>query len=265
MFSPISGINMSVVPTGVVEIVSSGSLLLAIPLAMLAGVISFLSPCVLPLVPGYLSYAAGIAGARANAKRTSITKSRAFWGTLLFVIGFSIVFVSFGALFGAAGQFFIEQQKIIQTLSGVIIIILGLGFLGLIPALNREVRVHRIPTGTLAGALIMGITFGIGWTPCIGPTLAAVQGMALTEASAGRGAILSAAFSLGLGLPFISIGLMLERGVKAVALLRSHSKGIMHFGGVLLIAIGLLLVTGYWNELTITLRVWASNWDGWLL
>jgi cytochrome c-type biogenesis protein len=255
MFSPISGINMSVVPTGVVEIVSSGSLLLAIPLAMLAGVISFLSPCVLPLVPGYLSYAAGIAGARANAKRTSITKSRAFWGTLLFVIGFSIVFVSFGALFGAAGQFFIEQQKIIQTLSGVIIIILGLGFLGLIPALNREVRVHRIPTGTLAGALIMGITFGIGWTPC----------MALTEASAGRGAILSAAFSLGLGLPFIFIGLMLERGVKAVALLRSHSKGIMHFGGVLLIAIGLLLVTGYWNELTITLRVWASNWDGWLL
>lgn len=251
--------------SGVVEIVSGGSLLLAFPLAMAAGLVSFLSPCVLPLVPGYLSYAAGVAGARAGARRTTVTKSRAFWGTLLFVLGFSIVFISFGAIFGAAGQFFIENQKIIQSLSGVVIIVMGLGFLGLIPALQREVRVHRVPTGTLAGALIMGITFGIGWTPCIGPTLAAVQGMALSEANATRGAILSAAFCLGLGIPFLLIGLMLERGVKAVALLRSHSKGIMKTGGFLLIAIGLLLVTGYWNELTIILRVWASNWTGWLL
>lgn len=251
--------------TGIVEVVSNGSLLLAFPLAMAAGVVSFLSPCVLPLVPGYLSYAAGIAGARANAKRTTFSRSRSFWGTLLFVLGFSAVFVSFGALFGAAGQFFIEQQKLIQTLSGVLIIVMGLGFLGLIPALQREVRIHRFPTGTLIGAFIMGITFGIGWTPCIGPTLAAVQGMALNEASASRGALLSLAFCLGLGLPFIFIGLMLERGVKTIGALRSHSKGIMQFGGVLLIAIGLLLVTGYWNDLTIALRVLASRWTGWLL
>lgn len=251
--------------SGVVEVVSTGSLLLAFPLAMAAGVVSFLSPCVLPLVPGYLSYAAGLAGTRANSKRTAITKSRTFWGTLLFVFGFSIVFVSFGALFGAAGQFFIEYQKIIQTISGVLIIIMGLGFLGLIPALQREIKVHRVPTDTLFGALIMGITFGIGWTPCIGPTLAAVQGMALTEASAERGAILSAAFCLGLGLPFILIGLMMERGVKAVKALRKHAKGITQFGGALLIAIGLLLVTGLWNEITIVLRVWASDWTGWLL
>ncbi len=251
--------------TGVTEIVNNSSLLLAIPLALAAGVISFLSPCVLPLVPGYLSYAAGIAGARATAKRTSISRSRAFWGTLLFVLGFSIVFVSFGALFGAAGQFFIANQRIIQTISGVLIIILGLGFLGLIPALQREVRVHRVPTGTLVGALIMGITFGIGWTPCIGPTLAAVQTLAFTEADAQRGAILSAAFSFGLGLPFLLIGLMLERGVKAVSALRKHSKRIMQIGGLLLFVIGLLLVTGWWNELTIILRVWASNWTGWLL
>jgi cytochrome c-type biogenesis protein len=250
---------------GVSEIVNSGSLLLAIPLAFTAGVISFLSPCVLPLVPGYLSFAAGIAGARANAKRTKLSRSRAFWGTLLFVIGFSIVFVSFGALFGAAGQFFIANQQIIQTISGVLIIILGLGFLGFIPVLQREVRVHRVPTGTLFGALIMGVTFGIGWTPCIGPTLAAVQGLAFSEANAQRGALLSAAFSFGLGLPFLIIGLMLERGVKAVSALRKHSKFIMQIGGALLILIGLLLVTGLWNEITITLRVWASNWTGWLL
>lgn len=250
---------------GVSEIVNSGSLLLAIPLAFAAGVISFLSPCVLPLVPGYLSFAAGIAGARANSKRTKLSRSRAFWGTLLFVTGFSIVFVSFGALFGAAGQFFIANQQIIQTISGVLIIILGLGFLGFIPVLQREVRVHRVPTGTLLGALIMGLTFGIGWTPCIGPTLAAVQGLAFSEANAQRGALLSAAFSFGLGLPFLIIGLMLERGVKAVSALRKHSKFIMQLGGALLILIGLLLVTGLWNEITITLRVWASNWTGWLL
>ncbi len=253
------------IASGVVEVVNSGSLILALPLAMAAGAISFLSPCVLPLVPGYLSYTAGIAGARANSKRTTVTKSRTFWGTLLFVTGFSIVFVSFGALFGAAGQFFIEYQKLIQTISGVLIIIMGLGFLGFIPVLQREVKMKSVPTGTLVGAFILGITFGIGWTPCIGPTLAAVQGMALNEASAARGALLSAAFCFGLGLPFILIGLMMERGVKAVKVLRTHSKKIMQFGGILLIFIGLLLVTGYWNELTIILRVWASDWTGWLL
>ncbi len=251
--------------SGVAEIVNSGSLLLAIPLAFAAGVISFLSPCVLPLVPGHLSYSAGIAGARANSKRTKLTRSRSFWGTLLFVLGFSIVFVSFGALFGAAGQFFIANQKIIQTLSGVLIIVMGLGFLGFIPLLQREVRLHRVPTGTLVGALIMGVTFGIGWTPCIGPTLAAVQSLAFSEANAQSGALLSAAFSFGLGLPFMMIGLMLERGVKAVSALRKHSKLIMQIGGGLLLVIGLLLVTGLWNELTILLRVWASNWTGWLL
>lgn len=250
---------------GVNEIVNNGSLLLAFPLAFAAGMISFLSPCVLPLVPGYLSYAAGIAGARATAKRTSLTRSRAFWGTLLFVLGFTIVFVSFGALFGAAGQFFIENQRIIQTISGLIIIILGLGFLGFIPVLQREVRIHRVPTGTLLGALIMGITFGIGWTPCIGPTLAAVQTLAFSEASAQRGALLSGAFSIGLGLPFLLIGLLFERGVKALNVLRKHSKVIMQIGGALLIVIGLLLLTGLWNELTIILRVWASDWTGWLL
>ena len=143
---------------------------------------------------------------------------------------------------------------------GVVVVIMGLGFLGVIPALQREVRMHRVPSGTLFGAFLLGAIFAIGWSPCIGPTLAAVQGMALSEASATRGAILSGAYCLGLGLPFVILALLLERGVRTIGFLRRHSRGIMHFGGVMLIVIGLLLVTGYWNDLTITLRVWSAQW-----
>ena len=143
---------------------------------------------------------------------------------------------------------------------GVLVVILGLGFLGVIPALQRDIRIHRIPTGTLLGAFLWGAICAIGWTPCIGPTLAAVQVMALTEASAVRGAILSAAYCLGLGLPFIFLALFFERSIRAVSILRRHSRGIMYFGGVMLTVIGMLLVTGYWNQITIGLRVWASQW-----
>ena len=245
---------------GIVETVTSGSLLIAIPLAFAAGFISFLSPCVLPLVPGYLSYITGVAGARATSKRTSVSKSRAAWGSLVFVAGFSVVFVSYGALFGGIGQVLLEYQRPIQMVMGVLVVILGIGFLGLIPALQRDIRIHRIPTGTLVGAFLLGAIFAIGWTPCIGPTLAAVQVMALSEASATRGALLSAAYCLGLGLPFIFLALFFERSIRAVAVLRRHSRAIMYFGGAMLIVIGMLLVTGYWNELTIGLRVWASQW-----
>lgn len=244
----------------VVQTVTSGSLLLALPLAFAAGLLSFLSPCVLPLVPGYLSYITGVAGARATSKKTTVSRSRAVWGTLVFVSGFSVVFISYGALFGGIGQVLLEHQRMIQMIMGVVVVIMGLGFLGVIPALQRDVRIHRVPSGTLFGAFLLGALFAIGWTPCIGPTLAAVQGMALSEASAVRGAILSAAYCLGLGLPFVIIALMLERGVRTVGFLRRHSRTIMHIGGVMLIVIGLLLVTGYWNDLTITLRVWAAEW-----
>jgi cytochrome c-type biogenesis protein len=244
----------------IVETVTSGSLLLAIPLAFAAGLVSFLSPCVLPLVPGYLSFITGVAGARATAQRTSVSRSRAVWGSLVFVSGFSVVFISYGALFGGIGQLLLEYQRTIQMIMGVVVVILGLGFLGAIPAIQRDIRIHRVPTGTLFGAFLLGALFAIGWTPCIGPTLAAVQGMALNEASAVRGAILSAAYCLGLGLPFVFIALFFERSIRIVKILRRHSRGIMHFGGVMLIVIGLLLVTGYWNDLTVGLRVWAADW-----
>jgi cytochrome c-type biogenesis protein len=156
-----------------------------------------LSPCVLPLVPGYLSYITGVAGARATSKRTSVSKSRAVWGSIIFVAGFSIIFISYGALFGGIGQIFLEYQRPIQMVMGVLVVILGLGFLGVIPALQRDIRIHRIPTGTLLGAFLLGAIFAIGWTPCIGPTLAAVQVMALTEASAVRGATWATIYFVG--------------------------------------------------------------------
>lgn len=242
----------------VASTVTSGSLILALPIALAAGVISFLSPCVLPLVPGYLSFMTGVAGARATGVRT--TRSRALLGTLFFIFGFSIVFVSFGALFGGLGQKLLQHQQLLQSVMGVIIIILGLGFLGVIPALQRQVRLQHRPTGTLAGAFVLGFVFSIGWTPCIGPTLAAVQGLALQEASAVRGALLSFAYCLGLGVPFIVIGLLMEKSIRAVKVLRSHAQLIMHVGGVFLIVIGLLLVTGFWNDVTIWLRNAVPTW-----
>lgn len=252
------------IANGVVEIVSGGSLVLALPLALLAGLISFLSPCVLPLVPGYLSLAAGTAGLDSKLKFGN-SRTRTFWSSVLFVIGFSTVFISFGTLFGSAGKYLIQYQNQIQIVGGLLIITLGIAFLGFISPLQREIRIHKIPRGTYFGALIMGITFGIGWTPCIGPTLATVQTMAISEADAVRGAILSAAFSLGLGIPFIAFGVAMQRGMKVIKFLRGHSKTIVQFGALMLIVIGLLLVTGYWNEITIYLRIWATNWTGWLL
>jgi len=242
------------------DIITSGSMIFAITAAFFAGLLSFLSPCVLPLVPGYLSYMTGVAGAQAKLRKATLTRSRTLWGTLAFITGFSGVFISYGALFGGLGHALVSHQRLIQQVMGVVIIIMGLGFLGLIPAFQREIRVHRIPSGTLLGAFALGALFAIGWTPCIGPTLAAVQGLALSEGSAVRGAILSAAYCAGLGFPFIVIGLMMERGIRAVKVLRKHSRHVMYVGGALLIVIGLLLVTGYWNTLTINLRVWTSQW-----
>lgn len=249
---------MNIAIADVVNTITSGSLFLAFPIAFAAGLISFLSPCVLPLVPGYMSFITGVAGAEATGKQAS--RRRAFIGTVLFVLGFSAIFVSYGALFGGMGQVLIRHQRDIQIVMGAVVIVLGLGFLGLIPAFQRELRIHRMPSGTLLGAPLLGALFGLGWTPCIGPTLGAVQSLAISEASAVRGAALSFAYCLGLGLPFIVVGLLVDRAANALKFFRRHSRVIMYVGGVMLVAIGVLMVTGYWNTLTINLRVWASGW-----
>lgn len=243
------------------RVVLSGSLALAIPVALLAGVVSFLSPCVLPLVPGYLSYVTGLSGADlADRAGGSVHRGRTVLGTLLFVLGFSAVFVSLGALFGGIGSTLLEYQDAITRVLGALTIVLGLAFLGVLPGMQREFRVHRAPAAGLVGAPLLGVLFGLGWTPCIGPTLGAVQSLALSSASAGRGALLTFAYCIGLGLPFIAAAVAFHRALGAFGWVKRHYVWVMRLGGGMLIVLGLLLVTGLWDALSVQMRVWAQDY-----
>ncbi len=244
---------------GVVEIVSGGALWLALPIAFAAGIVAFLSPCVLPLAPGYLSYMTGLTGSEL-AEGTG-SRRRVLAGSLLFVLGFSIVFVSYGVLFGGIGSVLLEYADVINRVLGVVVIAMGLGFMGLIPGLQREWRLHRTPTWGVAGAPLLGLLFGLGWTPCIGPTLTAVQTLAFTEASALRGAILSLAYCLGLGLPFILLALAFSRMARAIGWVREHYVWVMRIGGGMLVLVGVLLVTGLWTDFTVWLRIQMPGFE----
>lgn len=244
------------------DTVTSGSLLLAIPLAIAAGLVSFLSPCVLPLVPGYLSFITGLTGAELaneNGELGAKGRGRVVLGCALFILGFTVVFVSLGAAFGAVSLWLFEYQRTLQIVFGVLIILMGLMFAGWIPGLQREWRIHTAPKLGLWGAPLLGFVFGLGWTPCIGPTLGAVLGLAANEGSAARGALLSFAYCMGLGLPFLIFGLAFGKMAGTLKWIRSHYVLIMRIGGALLIGVGLLLVTGLWDQLTIQLRVWAGG------
>ena len=234
--------------------VSSGSLLLAIPVAAIAGLVSFASPCVLPLVPGYLSYVTGMSGADV-ASGEQASRRRMLAGSGLFVLGFTVVFLLAGALFGeAAAQLRVHQTGLDQVF-GAVIVVLGVAFLGYLPLFSREARIHRLPSVGVAGAPLLGVVFGLGWSPCIGPTLAAVLNLANTGGSGPtRSAVLVLFYCLGLGIPFVAIGLGLERAVNAMAFLRRHSVAVMRFGGGLLIVVGLMLVTGWWTSLVAQLQ-----------
>jgi cytochrome c-type biogenesis protein len=233
----------------------TGSMLVALPIAVLAGAISFFSPCVVPLLPGYLSYVTGLSAAELGSER----RGRMLAGTSLFVAGFSSVFILTGVLFGAVGNALLDHQSVITKVLGGVTVVLGLVFLGGFGFLQRDVRVHRVPAVGIAAAPLLGVLFGFGWTPCIGPTLGTVMNLAATEGSTGRGATLALVFSLGLGIPFIVAALAFRRMLGAVEWVRKHQVLVIRIGGVLMIAVGLLLLTGVWDSMTAELRQWVAN------
>jgi cytochrome c-type biogenesis protein len=224
--------------------VLSGSLLLALPVAVLAGLVSFFSPCVVPLLPGYLSYATGLSGVDLEHGR----RGRMLLGSLLFVAGFSFVFIAFGALFGSLGDWLVTYQRPINVVLGLLTVLVGLVFLGAVPWLQRDVRVHSVPAVGLVAAPFLGVLFGLGWTPCIGPTLTAVSSLALNEGTAVRGAVLGVAYSFGIGIPFVLAALAFRRTLGAVRWVRRHQAWVTRLGGAMLVVVGVLLVTGLWTE-----------------
>ncbi len=229
----------------------SGSLMLAVPVALLAGLVSFFSPCVLPLLPGYLSYATGLSATEVSTGN----RGRMLLGSVLFVLGFTVVFVMLGAAFGQLGSFsqeVLRNRDTITAVLGVLVILMGIAFMGFVPFLQRDLRVHKVPAVGLAAAPFLGFLFGLGWTPCIGPTLGVIQTLAYTEGTASRGILLSVIYSLGLGLPFIAAALAYDRAFRAFGVIRRHSVAVSRIGGVMMIAVGVLLVTGWWD--------WAVNW-----
>ena len=238
--------------------VENGSFLVALPIALAAGLISFLSPCVLPLVPGYLSYVTGLTGVdlgnQTLDEAARARRGRMIAGALLFVLGVSIVFVLVVALAGWSGAFMLSHKREIQIVLGGVTILMGLSFAGVVPGVisrvfNREARFHRDPRVGLVGAPVLGILFGLGWTPCMGPTLSAVSSLAFDSGSAGRSVLIGVAYCLGLGLPFVLTAVAFRKAMGAFGYVKRHYQAVMRIGGGLLVVIGVLLVTGEWNHL----------------
>ncbi|HZP54571.1 cytochrome c biogenesis CcdA family protein [Actinocrinis sp.] len=287
--------------SGVASLMAGGSLLLAVPVALAAGAISFASPCVLPLVPGYLSYVTGMSAvdaqdvearkdaqtrahedgqeAEAGAGQTrTLTKTRTIvsagrvlrgrtvLGATLFVLGFTAVFVSAGAAFGYAGANLIQHERVLEQVFGSLVILLGLFFAGAMPQrwsgwLQRDARLHYRPTAGLVGAPLLGMVFGIGWTPCLGPTLTAVQTLAWTQASAGRGAFLAAVYCIGLGLPFILTAVAFRRAMTAFGWIKQHYAAVTRIGGGMLVVVGAAMVSGAWDDLIHHVQGWVVGFN----
>ena len=249
----------------------SGSLLLAIAVAAAAGLVAFLSPCVLPVVPGYLGYVSGLAGqgpgpapaAKGTGRRAARPQRPGTWrmlaGSLLFVAGFAVVFMALGGFAGAVGYLLQEHAVWINRVAGAIVILMGLVFMGLIPGLSATKPISsKKPDAGLLGAPLMGLVFGLSWTPCIGPTYAAIVALSLDgggDGAAVRGGVLALAYSLGLGIPFVLFALLFERALGLSRKLSAHRRSIGLLSGALLIAIGVLLMTGVWAS-------WMSELQG---
>ncbi|MGH4015781.1 MAG: cytochrome c biogenesis CcdA family protein [Pseudonocardiaceae bacterium] len=248
---------------GLTEFAISGPLLLAAGLAALAGVVSFASPCVVPLVPGYLAYLTGLVGADSE---TTAGRRRLLGAVALFVLGFSVVFTAaVVTALGVADQLALNELTL-QRVGGVVTIAMGLVFVGLVPALQRDLRIHprpRLGPRHLVGAPLLGAVFGLGWTPCLGPTLVGVIALAVSTPGDGlaRGMLLVGAYCVGLGTPFLLLALGARRAARALSWLRGHLRGVQLAGGAMLIVVGLLLVTGLWAEFVATLRGPVSGFE----
>jgi cytochrome c-type biogenesis protein len=243
------------------EIARGGPIVLAVAVAALAGLVSFLSPCILPLVPGYLSYVTGLAGAdlddalqRGEAGRGRRARGRMLAGTAGFVAGFTAVFTLTSVVAASVGRALLAHARVLEVVIGALIVALGLAFLGLIPGLQRELRLQRLPAAGLASAPVLGAVFAVSWVPCLGPTLVAVLGLAAVGGATGRAVTLAIAYCLGLGLPFLAFALGLRRVLGVFAAVRRHSDWVTRIGGGLLILVGLALVTGAWGEFLNWLR-----------
>lgn len=243
--------------------VSNGSMLLAMPIALFAGLVSFLSPCILPMLPGYLSYVTGLSGN--ELVNGSPRRSRMLLGSILFVVGFTAVFVLLWTAFSGLGTWLLDahRREITSKILGGIVFILGLSFMGILPVLQRDWRVHKIPSVGLAAAPVIGFLFGLGWSPCIGPTLGAIQTVAFHQGSQTKGTILVLLYSLGIGVPFILTAVMWRKAVVGLAWIRRHQRWVSAIGGLMMMAVGLALLTGAWDSAVQWLQIHlVSKWQG---
>jgi len=226
-----------------VDQVFDGGILLASLVALIAGFVSFASPCVIPLVPGYLAYVGGVAG----------SKRKVFLGALLFVLGFSALFISYGALFGELGSRILNNSTLLSRLLGALTIFFGLIFL-FPDKFYRSFKAPFFARNGLISAPLLGFMFGLGWTPCIGPTLGAVQTLAIIEASALRGAFLSFVYCIGLGLPFLLFALFIDKSKALQQAIAKRGRTVSIIGGSFLVLIGLMQILGLWESLMANLR-----------
>jgi cytochrome c-type biogenesis protein len=238
--------------TGFAETAAAGPLLVALGISVLAGLVSFASPCVVPLVPGYLSYLAAVVGVEEEPGRVAIrtARLRVAGAAALFVAGFTVVFVLGTVAVLGLTTTLLVNQLLLQRIGGVVTILMGLVFVGFVPALQREARFTPRRLSTLGGAPLLGAVFALGWTPCLGPTLTGVIAVASATDGANvvRGVVLVVAYCLGLGIPFVLLAFGSARAVQGLGWLRRHTRGIQIFGGVLLILVGAALVTGLWAD-----------------